>query len=330
MRVFGKWLGRFLLLIAVIGAGAWTFGPYVPVEVNVQFDERKFGEGVQVYFESVESQLDDITEGVEKRVVWAGGTEVKTDIAVLYVHGFSATSQELRPVPDRVAEEFGANLVFTRLRGHGRPGDALGEARVEDWMADVAEALAAARTVGREVIVIATSTGCTLVSEALLQPGMAEGVKAVAYVSPNFAINDDKAWILTLPGARYWVPLLAGRERAWEPSSDLVAKYWTSRYPMQAAITLAALVKHAAAQDYSAVSVPGLFYFSDGDTVVRAGETHRVAGQWGADHGGLATVEMLPDDAQVVDNRHVIAGYIASPDNTEATIQVILSWLEGL
>ena len=330
MRVFGKWLGRVILALAVVGAGAWMFGPYEPVEVGVSFDERKFGEGVGVYLESVEAAFDDITPGVEKRVIWAGEREAKTPVAVLYVHGFSATSEELRPVPDRVAEAYGANLVFTRIRGHGRPGEAMGPPRVKDWMEDVAEALAVARAVGDEVIVIATSTGCTLVAEALLQPDNAKGVKAVAFVSPNFAIHDSKSWILTLPGARWFVPLLVGRERSWEPADEATGTYWTTRYPIQAVITLAALAKHAAAQDYSGVSVPTLFYYSGADQVVDARVTDRIAAEWGRKGGVPATVVPLPDDAEVVENRHVIAGWIASPGNTDAATKVMLDWLKGV
>ncbi|WP_137702143.1 alpha/beta hydrolase [Marimonas lutisalis] len=330
IKSLGKWFGRGVFAPAVVVGAFWVLGPYEPVEVNVGFDEAELSDGVGPYLAAQEARFDDITEGVEKRVVWAGAPETKTDLAVLYVHGFSASSEELRPVPDKVAAAYGANLVFTRLKGHGRPGEALGDVRVEDWMNDVAEALAVARAVGEEVIVIATSTGCTLTAEALLQPDNAKAVKAVIFVAPNFAINDTKSWMLTLPGARYWLPLIAGRERSWEPASEAVATYWTSRYPMQAAITLAALVKHAQAQDYSGVTVPALFYYSHKDTVVLASETDRIAAQWGKDAGGLATVVPLPDDADVVDNRHVIAGQIASPGNTEAALQVFLDWLKGV
>lgn len=329
IRRLGKWIGRGVVVPAAVVGALWALGPYEPVEVDVGFDETRLAGGIGPYLAAQEARFDDLTDGVEKRVIWAGEAEAKTDLAVLYVHGFSATSEELRPVPDLVAAAHGANLVFTRLRGHGRPGAALGEARVRDWVEDVEEGLAVARAVGREVIVIATSTGGTLVAEALLRPGGQEGLRAVAFVSPNFAINDSRAWMLTLPGARHWLPLVVGRERAWEPSSEAQGRYWTTRYPVSAVTVLAALVKHAAAQDYSRVGVPTLFYYSAADSVVDAAATDRIAADWGR-AGIPATVVPLPDDADVVENRHVIAGWIASPGNTEATVKVILDWLGGL
>ena len=327
IRTIGKWLGRLLLLAILAVAGMWAFGPREPVAVAASFDARKFGEGVQVYFESVEADVDGLVEGAEKRVIWAGPAETRTPVAVVYIHGFSSSPEELRPVPDRVAQALGANLVFARMAGHGvKPGEKLAEASAHDWMQDVAEALAAGRAVGEEVIVITTSTGGTLMAEAALQPELAEGVKGIVFVSPNFGINDPLAFMLTWPGARWFVPALAGEMREWEPESEAHAKFWTTRYPTVAALPLAALVQHAAAQDYSGVRIPALFYYSEGDRVVLPEETKRIAGAW----GGPVTVSLLPDDAEVVDTRHVIAGDIRSPQNNDAAVQVMLDWARGL
>ncbi|MEY8838110.1 alpha/beta hydrolase, partial [Cribrihabitans sp. XS_ASV171] len=198
------------------------------VDLHAGFEPRRFGEGVQVYFESVESLHDDITPGVEKRVVWRDGFyERRTPVSVLYVHGFSATSEEIRPLPDLVAGALGANLVYTRLRGHGRGGAALGEVTASDWVADMAEGLAAARAVGERVVVIATSTGGTLATAAALDPEMREGIAALVMLSPNYAINDPNAWLLTLPGARLLLPFALGEERRFEPANAAQARYWT-------------------------------------------------------------------------------------------------------
>lgn len=326
LRAFGKWLGRGLLALLALAAAAVMFGPYEPVEAAAEFDPRRFGEGVQVYLESVESGQADVTPGAEKRVIWAGAPETRTAISVLYVHGFSATSEELRPVPDRIAARLDANLVFTRLTGHGQPGEALGRATVQDWMADMAEALAVARAVGDEVIVIATSTGGTLMAEAALQPEMARAVKGIVFISPNFGVNDPMAPLLTMPGARYLLPLVAGKQRTWQPRSEAQATFWTTSYPTVAVFPMAALVKHAVAQDYAGVRIPALFYFSPADRVVRGDLTEGFAARW----GGRATVVRLPEDADVSDNHHVIAGDIVSPGNTGATIVVIEDWIQAL
>jgi hypothetical protein len=77
--------------------------------------------------QQVASQYALIPE-TEKRVVWYQQPGMRTDYAVVNLHGFSATRQETAPLAERVAAQLGANLFETRLSGHGhseRPMDAL-------------------------------------------------------------------------------------------------------------------------------------------------------------------------------------------------------------
>ena len=110
MRKFGKLVGRVFLAMIVIAIGMWWFGPYEDNDLSADFESRKFGEGVQVYFESIESRFKDITPGSEKRVIWTGQRETRTPYSVVYLHGYSATSEEIRPVPDLIAKALGATL----------------------------------------------------------------------------------------------------------------------------------------------------------------------------------------------------------------------------
>lgn len=323
MRRFGRVLGRVLLTGAVLGAGLWGFGPYEPVELEASFEPRRFGEGVDVYFETIESRYDDIIPGTEKRVIWAGQKETRTPVSVVYLHGFSATSEEIRPVPDRVAEALGANLVYTRLAGHGRSGAAMAEPTVQDWMQDVAEALAAGRHIGDKVVVIATSTGATLAVAAALDPELAQNMDALVMVSPNFGINNPLAPLLTLPGARYWLPPLAGRDRSFPARNEDHAKFWTNAYPSVAVLPMAALVDRVAKMDVSKANVPSLFWYSEDDVVVRPDLTNTVAEAWGGPVSVQKVVMTIEDDP----NAHVVAGDIMSPSQTGFAVAEILSWL---
>ncbi|WP_372571001.1 alpha/beta hydrolase [Ruegeria jejuensis] len=325
MRAFGRFLGRVLLVLLVAGGLLWVFGPYEEVDLKARFDPRKFGEGVQVYFESVESRFDDITEGTEKRVIWQPGfKEQRTPYSVFYLHGFSATSEEIRPVPDRVAEALGANLVYTRLRGHGRGSAAFADGNATAWMQDVAEGLAAARASGDKVVVVATSTGGTLATAAALDPELNQNVAAMVLVSPNFGINDPMAWVLTLPAARYWLPLIMGQESGFEPRNAGQRKYWTTSYGWPPVLTMAALVKKVVTLDVSQANVPVLFLFSNEDRVVRPDRTREVADRW----GGPVTIETVTMGEGDDPYAHVITGDIMSPGQTDAAVAAILSWLQ--
>ncbi|WP_420586676.1 alpha/beta hydrolase [Ruegeria sp.] len=327
MRRFGWFLGRLLLALIVVGGLIYWFGPREEVDLHPRFDPRKFGEGVQVYFESTESAYDDIVPGVEKRVVWQDGfKEQRTPISVLYVHGFSASSEEIRPVPDMVADALGANLVYTRLQGHGRDGSAMAEGTAAGWMQDMAEGLAAARAVGDRVVVISTSTGGTLAAAAALDEELMQDVAGLVFVSPNFGVNTPGAWIPGLPWARTWLPMLMGQERDVSGPDPEKNKYWSAVYPWEAVVPMTVLVETVYALDFSGAQVPALFWFSDDDQVVRPDLTHKVAEAW----GGPATVELVtmgPGDDPM---SHVIAGRLMSPGQTDATVAGILAWLERI
>ncbi len=323
MRSLGKAVGRLSVGLLGIGAVLWWLGPYEPVDLSAEFEPRELGAGVQRYFDRIESGFSDITQGTEKRVVWAGQSETRTPVSVLYLHGFSATSEEIRPVPDRVAQALAANLVFTRLRGHGRSGDAMADARVSDWMHDLAEGLAAARAIGDRVVILATSTGATLAAAAAVDQALAQDVAAMVLVSPNFGLRDPAAKLLTLPAVRWWGPLVAGETQSFQPQNAAHARYWTNSYPTVALLPMAALVKAVVALDFSAAQVPALFYLSDDDSVVRPDISRRVAADW----GGPATVHAVTMGEGGDPSAHVIAGDILSPGQTDTAVATIVSWL---
>ena len=73
-----------------------------------------------------ESAVSNLRPDCAKTVIWAGEKDSQTEIAVVFNHGFSATYNEIRPLPDLVAKTLGANLYFTRLTGHGQDGADVG------------------------------------------------------------------------------------------------------------------------------------------------------------------------------------------------------------
>ena len=193
MRWFGKMLGRVLLILVLCIGALWLFGPYEDATLTPSVDAAVIDADLDAHFAKVEGVYDDITPGVEKRVIWAGDAGALTEWAILYVHGFSATSEEIRPVPDRLASALGANLIYTRLQGHGRGPDAMADGSVQGWIDDLAQGLAAARIAGEKVLVLSTSTGGTLVAAAAQDVDMMQNVAGVVFVSPNFGLNNPLA-----------------------------------------------------------------------------------------------------------------------------------------
>ncbi|TRD23053.1 alpha/beta hydrolase [Palleronia caenipelagi] len=317
---------RVLLLLIVLGAVAWfvlprpTMGP-IPDPNGIEL-----ASDLDSYLAQEERRYDDMIGGVSKRILWAEGTGKKTDWAVIYLHGFSATSEEIRPVPDRVAQNLRANLYYARLRGHGRDGDAMAEATADDWGRDVAEALAVGRRIGERVAVISTSTGGTLAAIAATEAPSAEFLDALVMVSPNFKPQNPVAALLTWPLSHLWLSLIAGEERSFEPVNAAQGRYWTERYPTVAAIPMQASVDRLARADLSKANIPALVIYSSADEVVRSDVMRDRMTDWG---GEIDYMRIAPGK-NIDPYNHVLAGDILSPDESYRVGERISDWLKGL
>ena len=326
MRKFGRILGRVLLWGIIALAGVYVLGPVEPVDRNIRFDAASLPPDLDAYLAEEEAKFADIRPHTEKRIFWKGEAGQKTPLSVVYLHGFSASRQEISPVAEDVASALGANLFMTRLAGHGRSNDAMAEPTAGDWINDTAEAMAIGRRIGERVLVIATSTGGTLAAIAATDPALSQDVAGMALISPNFGIDPTATFFLGLPWVRQWGPLVVGQNRNFEPVNEKTALYWNTSYPTVAAVPMAALVRYAVRLDYSTAKMPALFLFSPKDQVVDPDATERVVAAW----GGAKEVQYPVLTPQDDPNAHVITGDIRSPNQTAKFVSWIVDWAKGL
>ena len=264
----------------------------------------------------------DLRPGAAARVTWADPQAPgRTALAVIYLHGFSATRQETAPLAARLAAALGANLFEARLRGHGRSQDALGEATAEQWLEDAAQALAIGRLLGERVVVVGCSTGATLAAW-LAGDGRAPGVGALILISPNFAIGHPAASLLSGPWGSALAHAIEGPYRSFRPVNAAHAAAWTTRYPTRAAVEVAALVAFVRASDLGAVSAPTLVVYSRRDAVVDPAATEACFARLGAPAKRLVAFEEAEDPAH-----HVLAGEILSPTATAALLTLCREFL---
>ena len=279
---------------------------------------------VEATLAAQEALVPHLRKGCEKRIIWADAPAVQTAVCVLYIHGFSATGEELRPLPDLVAQGLGANIFFTRLTGHGQDSAAMGRAGLEAWQKDVTEALEVAQTIGQEVVVIGCSTGCTLATLALAQGAVA---KAMIHISPNFGLRHRAVQgLLDLPHSRRWAKYVAGDKRSFPSKNDAHAAFWTLEYPTEAVHVMADAVRAARSADLSKITVPALFCFNPDDQVVHPDDTKRVIGRWGATADIVVLEQTTADDEM----GHIMAGDIFSPNQTEPLAKRIMAWCQAL
>ena len=326
MRAFGKWLGRGLLALLLGLVLLWIAAPRTGVDRTIDFTEADIPADVESWITGREQQFSDIRPGDGKRILWAGAPGTKTPLAIVYIHGFSASPAEIRPVPEEVARNLGANLFFTRLAGHGRDGAAMGQASAEDWLFDMAEAMAIGRRLGDRVVVIGTSTGATLAALAATDPQLNAGLAGTVLISPNFGIHAPAQWVLDAPFVESWATLVVGETRAFTPINAEHARHWTTEYPTAALYPMARLIRAARATDWSQATTPALVLYAPQDKVIDPALIPPVIDAWGG------PIRAEPREMQGDDDpfAHVIAGDILSPGQTEPVIDLITDWARGL
>jgi pimeloyl-ACP methyl ester carboxylesterase len=320
--VFLKILAILILLTGIL-AVVYLLGPRVsfPPLTDLPRPPQDLSELVQ-WFGRADGQNYALIPGTEKQIVWYNpDSPGRTRDVVVYIHGFSASRQEIDPVPQLVAQGRNANLVYTRLTGHGSvDGEALGDATAADWYRDGLEALATALAIGDRVILIGTSTGVTLSSVFAYQ--FPQQVAALLAVSPNYGPSDELSWLTAGPWGREIGGAVMGPYRSWTPYSELHGRYWTSRYPSRVIPELMNLVSFSSRLDYSGVPVPLLQFTSPFDQVVSVRRSLAFFEQWGG-LKELVTVQESEDPGF-----HVITGEIRSPRNTQPFVQAMLRFLE--
>jgi esterase/lipase len=271
-----------------------------------------------------EAQHPDLRPGTGKGIVWHGSVGQRTPWAVVYLHGFSASRQEVAPLPERVAQALGANVYYARLSGNGRSGMAMGEATVQDWLADTVEAARIGRLIGDKVLFVATSTGGTLGTWLATRPeGLA--ISAYAFISPNYGPKDKRSELINGPWGQQLALALEGEMRG-QPSSDPREEAaWTTRYATRALFPMMALVKHVRQSDLSAFKAPVLVLYSAGDQTVDPEETQQVFARLGSAQKTLEAVTYSEAKGQ-----HVLAGDIRAPKATEPMAQRVVAWVKSL
>lgn len=271
-----------------------------------------------------EQRYGDIVEGTEKHIRWAHDDRRRTPLSIIYLHGYTATRQEVDPLCDELAEALGANVFYTRLAGHGRPARAMGEVRGSDWLRDAREALEIGRRIGERVIVVGTSTGGTL-ALWLAQRDDAAPIAAQILISPNLGPRSRSGELLAGPWGAQLLQLLVGDEYRWTPRNAEQAKYWTWKYPSQALLPMMAIVREVRDSPIEKIRQPTLVIYSPNDQVVSPDEILKAHERLGATIKPLIAREESGDLSH-----HVLAGRILAPNDTAPVRESILKFIRDI
>ena len=309
MRI-AKIIGVILLvLILIYWMGPKPAHPQYTKDLPILPDSAQ---ELEDYIKTKESR-HKLKPGNESRIVWFNDSlKQKTEYAVVYLHGFSASSKEGDPVHLEFAKKFGCNLYLPRLAEHGiDTTEPLAAYTADKAWRSAKEAYEIGTKLGKKVILLTTSTGGTL---GLKLASEYADIAGLILLSPNIEINDPNAWILNNPWGLQVAHMVKGEYNTSSDTSKLYKQYWYSKYRMEGAVELEELLETTMKPStYEKVKQPVLllYYYKDEahqDDVVKVSAMQKM-------FRGLGTpadqkVEMAIPNA----DNHVIGSSIRSKD----------------
>lgn len=241
MKTTAKWLSGIILLAVII----YLSGPQPskPDFTTPDFNLPGSLAELEKMVNESESAVKGLRPGNEARIVWADtAVKQKTKVAILYLHGFSASQAEGEPVHRNLAKKYNANLYLSRLSEHGiDAGDStMINLTAENYFISAERALEITKRIGDEVIVIGTSAGGAL---TLFLASRHPEIKAIVLYSPCVALYDKGAAILDNPwGLQVGRKVKKGLTAKFEPSGEDHARNWVMEYRLEALVALQDLV----------------------------------------------------------------------------------------
>jgi alpha-beta hydrolase superfamily lysophospholipase len=271
-----------------------------------------------------ESGVPDLRPDAAKTVAWADPDRREaTPLAVVYLHGFSASRVETAPLADSVAAALGANLFYTRLTGHGRDGPAMADASVEAWLDDADEALRAGAALGERVVLVGSSTGGTLALWAAVASPWRDRLAALVLLSPNLGPADARSRILLWPWGGLLARVVVGPTRSFTPVNEAQARGWTTSYPTRALLPMMALVDAVDEELLERVRAPTLLLHSPHDRVLDVEAMLQGYEALGSAVKRRVAVEEVGDPYH-----HILAGDILSPSTTLPVARHIVRFID--
>lgn len=320
----GHWLWKSLAALTLLLVSVFLLGPVNDFGADTPTQRAPAPTALNEldgWLANSEASMQDLRPGTGKGIVWANDEKKRTPWSVVYIHGFSASRMETAPLADEIAKALGANVFYTRLSGHGLPGEALGRATAQDWLADTLEAVRIGEALGEKVLVISCSTGATLATWLGTGPD-ASKVSAHVFISPNFGLKNKLSELVNGHWGQQIALAVTGDSISYTPTDPRESQAWTTVYPTQAIFPMLALVKKVRDSDLSAFKTPVLVLFSAADQTVDPEQIKQAFARLGSTDKTLEAVIYSQSKGQ-----HVLAGEIRDPQAVAPMAKFVSDWV---
>lgn len=311
-----------ILALVVFFSSGLIFRFHPELKTDPQFECLDVGT-LKKALENREAATDRLKKGAESLMVVQNpnhARNLKQPHAFLYLHGFSATRQELSPVMEDLSAKLQWSLYIPRLRAHGLlDGEDFKTVKAQDWIDDSEEALQVAHCLGEQVTLVAMSSGVPLALHLATQHP--KEIANMILLSPNFHPKDPRAKIVSGPFGPLIARLLIGAYREFKTDNDEHAYYWTARYRSEGIAALMDVVNYAATLNLKQIQIPVLMLYTQKDKVVDID----LALQKFAEFGSLKKKALEVQTA----TRHEIAGRILAPQAVDEVETAIVDFLQA-
>mgnify|MGYP001158132508 FL=1 len=317
-----KIIENTLFVISVL-FGLFFLGPEVEApdlelpqpEISLSLSELKD------WIDTKESALDNIKPDNASQLEFYDSIPQKTAYSILYLHGFSASTEEGDPVHRNISRALKANLYLPRLSDHGLiEQEPMLNFTGQKYLDSATEALAVAKKIGEKVIVISSSTGGTL----SLILGNDPQIAALLLFGPNVEIYDPKSKLLTLPwGLQIAEWVLGSKYHNMNKITEEKKNYWTIRYRLESTVELQKLLETGMRPEiFQRITAPvfmGYYYKNEEeqDKVVSIPAMLRMFDQLGTP-GDKKQKVAFPEVGD-----HVIISHLSTPNYQQAELAAL-------
>lgn len=238
-----KKIFRYLGIVALLIIISYALGPKVEVpELTTELPE------LNIKLSELETSIKDreaalsIKPGNESQLIWANDSlKQKTNYALVYLHGFSASPEEGNPAHIEFAKRYGMNLYVPRLFEHGLESkENMLNFTAKGFLGSAKEAIAVGKLLGDSVIVMACSTGGTA---ALFTASGNPDIHSLILYSPNIDLYNKSSNLITMPWGLQLLQLInGGNIHTWEGHEE-AQKYWHTSYRIESIVQMKLLLQ---------------------------------------------------------------------------------------
>jgi len=319
---------KYTLVFVLVTAGIFLVGPTKKFEPAILLDtDINTGiAGIEKYVAEKESKVKDLKPNNQARIIWANDSlKQKTEYAVVYLHGFSASQEEGTPIHQDFAKRYGFNLYLSRLEDHGRPdSNSFLQLTPQNFIQSAEDAIDIGKILGDKVIVMSCSTGGTL-SAILAAAG--EKIHSMIMYSPNIDIYDPKSALLVYPWGEQLSEIVMGGKYNRIVYDTLAQKYWNSIYHTNALFTLKTMIRDYMTQEnFAKINIPVFmgYYYKDDENQDKVVSVARMIDFFDQ----ISTPDHLKRKVSFPNaGNHVISSYVMSKD-VERVFAETCKWAE--